>query len=75
MSRLRLLPYGEAAVLAEVGDVDEALALHADLSDRQPVGTVDVVPGERTVLVRFDPALTSADEVCADLARREVTGW
>ena len=74
MSRMRLLPYGEAAVLAEVADVDEALALHADLRDHQPLGTVDVVPGERTVLVRFDPAVTSADDVRADLARREVTG-
>jgi KipI family sensor histidine kinase inhibitor len=73
MSRVRLLPYGDAAVLAEVTDIDEALALHADLRDRRPAGTVDVVPGERTVLVRFDPALTSADEVRADLARREVT--
>jgi KipI family sensor histidine kinase inhibitor len=73
MSRVRLLPYGDAAVLAEVADVDGALALHADLRDRRPPGTVDVVPGERTVLVRFDPAVTSADQVCADLARREVT--
>jgi KipI family sensor histidine kinase inhibitor len=74
MSRVRLLPYGESAVLAEVADVDEALALHADLRAHRPPGTVDVVPGERTVLVRFDPAVTSADDVRADLARREATG-
>jgi KipI family sensor histidine kinase inhibitor len=74
MSRARLLPYGDAAVLAEVADVDQALALHADLRDRCPPGTVDVVPGERTVLVRFDPDVTSVDEVRADLLRREVTG-
>ena len=74
MSRVQLLPYGDAAVLAEVADVDEALVLHADLRDRRPAGIVDVVPGERTVLVRFDPAVTSADEVRADLAGREVTG-
>jgi KipI family sensor histidine kinase inhibitor len=74
MSRVRLLPYGDAAVLAEVADVGEALALHADLSDRRPAGVVDVVPGERTVLVRFDPAVTSVDEVRAELARRRVTG-
>ena len=72
MSRMRLLPYGDAAVLAEVADVDEALALHADLRNRRPPGTVDVVPGERTVFVRFDPAVTSAGEVRADLARREI---
>jgi KipI family sensor histidine kinase inhibitor len=74
VSRVRLLLYGDAAVLAEVADVDEALALHADLRHHRPPGTVDVVPGERTVLVRFDAAVTSADDVRADLARREVTG-
>jgi KipI family sensor histidine kinase inhibitor len=74
VSRVRLLPYGDAAVLAEVADVDEALALHADLCDQPLAGAVDVVPGERTVLVRFDPALTSADEVSAALSGREVTG-
>jgi KipI family sensor histidine kinase inhibitor len=74
VNRVRLLPYGDAAVLAEVADVDEALALHADLCDRRPAGTIDVVPGERTVLVRFDPAVTSVDVVRADLARREVIG-
>jgi KipI family sensor histidine kinase inhibitor len=71
---VRLLPYGDAAVLAEVGTVDEALVLHADLRDRRPAGTVDVVPGERTVLVRFDPDVTSVERVRADLARRQVTG-
>lgn len=46
---MRLLPSGERAVLVELGDLDEVLAL------AEPVwklaGVVDVVPGERTLLV------------------------
>jgi KipI family sensor histidine kinase inhibitor len=47
---VRLLPYGDTAVLVEVADLDSALALHADLRTWPPVGVVDVVPAERTVL-------------------------
>jgi len=72
VTAVHLLPYGDAAVLAEVGGVAEALALHADLVARPPAGTVDLVPGERTVLVRFDPGATSAAVVRADLASRPV---
>ena len=70
MTGLRLLPYGDAAVLVEVADLDAALALHADLRDRPPAGAVDVVPAERTVLVRVDPSVTTVDTLEADLAGR-----
>jgi KipI family sensor histidine kinase inhibitor len=67
---VRLLPYGDTAVLVEVADLDSALALHADLRTRPPVGVVDVVPAERTVLVRVDPAATTVDVLRDDLASR-----
>ena len=35
----------------------------------RPPGSWELVPAARTVLVRFDPALTSADALAADLAR------
>jgi KipI family sensor histidine kinase inhibitor len=70
MSDVRLLPYGDAAVLVEVGDLAAALALHADLLARPPAGTVDVVPAERTVLVRVDPAVADVAALRADLASR-----
>ncbi len=70
MSPVRLLPCGDAAVLVEVADLDAALALHADLRARPPSGMVDVVPAERTVLVRVDPAVTSVEALRDDLARR-----
>lgn len=70
MSDVRLLPYGDTAVLVEVADLDAALALHADLRAHPPLGTVDVVPAERTVLVRVDPAATTVDALRDDLASR-----
>lgn len=46
---MRVLPSGEHAVLVELGDLDEVLALAEPV--RTLAGVVDVVPGERTLLV------------------------
>jgi KipI family sensor histidine kinase inhibitor len=70
VSAVRLLPYGDAAVLVEVADLDAALALHADLRAHRPLGVHDVVPAERTVLVRVDPAVTTVAALHHDLASR-----
>jgi KipI family sensor histidine kinase inhibitor len=70
VSDVRLLPYGDAAVLVEVADLDAALALHADLRARPPLGVVDVVPAERTVLVRVDAAATTVEALRTDLSSR-----
>ena len=56
---MRLLPSGSAALLLELGDLDEVLALYAALVDDPVEGVVDVVPAARTVLVVTDPRLTS----------------
>lgn len=57
---VRILPYGEAAVLVETGD---PLALRAALAGRD--GVLELVPGAQTLLVRFDPAVTSGDTLLA----------
>lgn len=46
---MRLLPSGERAVLVELADTDEVLALAEPV--RELAGVEDVVPGERTLLV------------------------
>ena len=46
---MRLLPSGERAVLVELADTDEVLALAEPV--RGLAGVEDVVPGERTLLV------------------------
>lgn len=52
----RLLPYGDRAVLVEVGALDEVLDLHAALKASAPPGIIDIVPAARTVAVTLDPA-------------------
>lgn len=68
--RARLVAYGDAALLVEAGDPDEVLALLADLRARPPAGLVDVVPAERTLLVRIDPATTTLTDLVTDLVAR-----
>lgn len=52
---VRILPFGDRALLAEAADSPEALALLAALEASRPSGVIDLVPGARTVLVRVDP--------------------
>jgi 5-oxoprolinase (ATP-hydrolysing) subunit B len=62
---LGLLPYGERAVLVEVADPATLLGLSA-IADRV-AGVLETVPGARTLLVRFDPLVTSAAAIGAAL--------
>lgn len=51
----RLLPYGDRAVLVELGSLDEALLVHAALTGpRRPPGLQDAVVGARSVLLVAD---------------------
>ncbi|MDT7805145.1 MAG: 5-oxoprolinase (ATP-hydrolyzing) subunit, partial [Actinomycetota bacterium] len=63
---VRLLPCGRRAVLVEVDDV---LGYQAALTQAPPLGVEELVPAARTLLVRFDPAVTSADRL-GDLLRQ-----
>jgi KipI family sensor histidine kinase inhibitor len=60
---VRLLAYGDAAVLLDLDGIEDVLGWGAALRDNPPPGTVDIVPAARTVLLRFDPALTTAGRV------------
>ncbi len=70
---LTLLPAGDAALVAELGDaIDPALndavqALDAALTRAAPAGLVETVPTYRSLLVHFDPCLTDADTLGAIL--------
>jgi KipI family sensor histidine kinase inhibitor len=68
---VRLLPCGERTVLVELRDLDEVLALAEPV--RTLAGVVDVVPGERTLLVTVaDP--TRLESVKRSLIELTVTG-
>ncbi|MFJ7212116.1 allophanate hydrolase subunit 1 [Amycolatopsis sp. NPDC098790] len=65
---VRLLPCGRRAVLVELEDV---LGFQAALTRLSVDGVEELVPAARTLLVRFDPAVTDADRLGAVL--REVS--
>ncbi len=60
---MRLLPCGETGLLVEVSDLDEVLALYAELVEDPPEGVVDLVPAARTLMLRIDPARTDVARV------------
>ncbi|HEY3737186.1 MAG TPA: 5-oxoprolinase subunit PxpB [Jatrophihabitans sp.] len=61
---MRVLPYGERAVLIET---ETPLALRDALASA--AGVVEIVPASRTLLVRFDPQRATAEDVAALAAR------
>lgn len=82
---IRLLPFGDRGVLAQLPSLDDVLALHARLEAARPAGVVDLVPAACTVLVVVDPAVltvaaarswitaaASVDAVAATRSARQV---
>ena len=61
-------PFGDTALLVEVGGLADVLDLHARLAGALPPGVLDLVPAARTVLVHVDTA------VLLDLARDAAHG-
>jgi KipI family sensor histidine kinase inhibitor len=57
----QLRPYGDQAVLVEPSDPRDVLGLLAAATE--VAGVVEAVPAARTVLVRFDTRLTSAETI------------
>jgi len=66
---VRILPFGDRAVLVEAGSLDDVLALHARLAATTPDGVIDLVPAARTVLVHVDPRRLSLAAARAWIAR------
>ncbi|WP_309064816.1 urea amidolyase family protein [Microbacterium sp.] len=62
---MRILPASDRALLVEAADLDEALRLR-DAWEGMP-GVRELIPGARTVLVRFDPLEARAEELAARL--------
>lgn len=66
---MRALPYGDRAVLLEFGDAEQVAALTVALLGHSILdGVEEIVPGARTVLVRFDPGVVTAAQIAQRLA-------
>lgn len=64
---MKVRPFGDAALLVELGDLDAVLGLAAAMHTDRPDGVLDVVPAARTVLVVVEPG------TALDVVRRWVT--
>ena len=71
---MRFRPARDDALLVELDGLDEAVALVASLRAEPLDWAGEPVPGERTVLVPFDPVMTTARDVVRALRDRPVTG-
>ncbi|RYF24611.1 MAG: 5-oxoprolinase subunit PxpB [Comamonadaceae bacterium] len=69
----RFLPVHLNALLVELDDLDQTLALLASLK-RDPIAGIDeLVPAARTVLVQFQPTVTSFAALVDAIAQRDVS--
>ena len=59
---MELRPSGSSAVLVQLDDLEQVLALYAALVDDPLPGVVDVVPAASTVLLVVDPGRTTPEE-------------
>ena len=60
---MRLLPSGSTALLVELDNLPEVLALYSALAEAPPKGVIDIVPAARTILLVTDPGCTSLQAV------------
>jgi KipI family sensor histidine kinase inhibitor len=74
---MRLLPCGDAALLAELDDLSDVLALRSAIDTERERGglaeVLDVVPAARTVLVRCRPVQGGLSRVAERLTQLDVT--
>ncbi|MEV0598093.1 allophanate hydrolase subunit 1 [Streptomyces sp. NPDC050315] len=61
---------GSTALLAELADLTDVLALRAALERDRPEGVRELVAAARTLLVTYDPAVTGHDGLSAAVAER-----
>jgi KipI family sensor histidine kinase inhibitor len=73
VSSVRARPAGTGAVLIELDSLEQVMGLDAALRTAPPVGTVDLVPAARTVLVMFDATTTTVERVVADISGRQIS--
>jgi KipI family sensor histidine kinase inhibitor len=71
---VRFLPVGDAAVLVELDDLSSTLALFAAIDAARLPGVTELVPGARTILVRFDSHRTGVQQLVDALGALRADG-
>lgn len=70
---MRFLPVNLDAILVELADLDETLALLDSLQAEPIEGVEEIVPAARTLLVQFRPGAISREALVARIARRDTS--
>jgi hypothetical protein len=70
---MRFLPVTLNALLVELADLEETLALLASLQRMPLAGVEELVPAARTILVRFRPTATSTAALVQQMAQRDLS--
>jgi len=70
---VRFLPVNTDALLVELDDLEQTLALFAALQGRPIEGVIELVPAARTVLVVFQPGVVSRAALIADIGARDTS--
>ena len=70
---MRFLPAGDDALLVQLANLDEVLALFASLRAQPVPGMGQMIPAAQTLLIGFDPHRISAGQLAADLAPRDLS--
>ncbi|WP_377298119.1 5-oxoprolinase subunit PxpB [Rhizobium sp. SGZ-381] len=63
----RILPMRHGAVLLELADLKQTLALYDALCRQNLAGIREIIPAARTVMIEFDPALLSLETLATTL--------
>ncbi|CAB3628367.1 5-oxoprolinase/urea amidolyase family protein [Achromobacter pestifer] len=71
---MRFLPVNTDALLVELDDLEQTLALFDALQTRPIAGITELVPAARTVLVVFRPDVVTRDALIADIGGRDTSG-
>ncbi|MET1113430.1 MAG: 5-oxoprolinase/urea amidolyase family protein [Comamonas sp.] len=69
---MRFLPVNLNALLVELDDLAQTLALLQSLQSEPVAGVEELIPAARTILVYFNPALVPAAQVIADIGARSL---
>lgn len=70
---MRFLPVNLDALMVELDDLDQTLALLASLENDPIAGVNELVPAARTLLVNYQPGLQSFDALVREISRRDVS--
>ncbi|MBS0507283.1 MAG: 5-oxoprolinase subunit PxpB [Proteobacteria bacterium] len=70
---MRFLPVSLNALLVELADLQQTLALLASLQREPLAGVEELVPAARTILVQFRPAATNVSALVRSIAARDLS--